>query len=111
MFEDGGQRRDFVHVSDVARANVAAVAATAPAAGFRAYNVASGTPATVGEMAPALAARAATGPSRWSPASSGPATSGTSWPHRPAPAAELGFRARVSLADGMTAFASAPLRG
>ena len=59
VFEDGGQRRDFVHVRDVADANVLALAATGggiPAGALRAYNVASGTPHTVGEMARALAA-------------------------------------------------------
>jgi dTDP-L-rhamnose 4-epimerase len=60
VFEDGGQRRDFVHVRDVARANLAALDATAPggpsAPGtLRAYNVGSGTPRTVGELAAALA--------------------------------------------------------
>lgn len=58
VFEDGRQRRDFVHVRDVAAANLAAL--TAPQAvapgGFRAYNIASGTPRTVGELAGALAA-------------------------------------------------------
>ncbi len=53
MFEDGGQRRDFVHVRDVARANVAALAALGE--GHTAYNVGSGDPHTVGEMATALA--------------------------------------------------------
>jgi dTDP-L-rhamnose 4-epimerase len=50
VFEDGGQRRDFVHVRDVARANVLAL--TEPIAGT--FNVASGTPRTVLDMARAL---------------------------------------------------------
>lgn len=57
--EDGGQRRDFVHVRDVARACVAALQAPVGAGQSRAYNIASGTPRTVGEMAAQLAAAAA----------------------------------------------------
>jgi dTDP-L-rhamnose 4-epimerase len=55
--EDGGQRRDLVHVRDVARACMAALAPpAAPVSGtVRAYNVASGTPRTVLELASALA--------------------------------------------------------
>ena len=53
VFEDGRQRRDFVHVSDVAQAFVAALAHEG--AGHHAYNVGSGTVTTIGEMAAALA--------------------------------------------------------
>ncbi|MCX4718533.1 NAD-dependent epimerase/dehydratase family protein [Streptomyces virginiae] len=62
VFEDGGQRRDFVHVRDVATAGAVALEALAEAtaptgpAGFTAYNVGSGDPRTVGDMAGALAA-------------------------------------------------------
>lgn len=55
VFEDGGQRRDFVHVDDIAAATVAAFEASLPAGGLRAFNVGSGTPRTVGDMAAELA--------------------------------------------------------
>ena len=53
VFEDGGQRRDFVHVRDVAAATVRAC--EKHVSGVRAFNVGSGTPRTVGDMARALA--------------------------------------------------------
>ncbi len=53
MFEDGGQRRDFVHVRDVAAATVSACEQQVK--GVRAFNVGSGTPRTVGDMARAIA--------------------------------------------------------
>lgn len=53
VFEDGRQRRDFVHVRDVASATVTACERQAD--GIAAYNVGSGTPRTVGDMAQALA--------------------------------------------------------
>ena len=53
VFEDGGQRRDFVHVRDVAAATVQAC--EKHVSGVRAFNVGSGTPRTVGDMARALA--------------------------------------------------------
>lgn len=59
VFEDGRQRRDFVHVRDVAAATV--LASELNTSGVRAFNVGSGTPRTVGEMAHALS-RALHGP-------------------------------------------------
>ena len=49
VFEDGGQTRDFVHVADVARANLAALCADAGVTG--AFNVASGTPRSIADLA------------------------------------------------------------
>ncbi|MEU8187653.1 NAD-dependent epimerase/dehydratase family protein [Micromonospora carbonacea] len=110
VFEDGGQRRDFVHVRDVAAANLAALAATGTGTGWRAYNVASGRPATVGELAAELA-RAAGGPP---PVVTGEFRLGDVRHVVASPAraeAELGFRAAVGLAAGIAEFAHAPLRG
>ncbi len=53
VFEDGGQRRDFVHVRDVAAATAAAVDLTDD--GLRVLNIGSGVPRTVGDLAQALA--------------------------------------------------------
>jgi dTDP-L-rhamnose 4-epimerase len=52
VFEDGSQRRDFVHVHDVARVNCLALER---AESECVLNIASGTPHTVLEMAQALA--------------------------------------------------------
>ncbi|MGH3736366.1 MAG: NAD-dependent epimerase/dehydratase family protein [Micromonosporaceae bacterium] len=108
VFEDGGQRRDFVHVEDVAAANLAALEATAHG-GFAAYNVASGEPRTVGEMATALA-EAFGGPA---PVVTGEYRLGdvrhvVASPERAR--TELGFTAKVPFTDGIREFATAPLR-
>lgn len=112
VFEDGGQRRDFVHVDDVAGANLASVLAVAgrPEGSVEAFNVGSGEVHTVGEMASALAA-----------AYGGPAPVVTAEyrlgdvRHITADSsrlrAELGWRPEVSFVDGMRAFAKEPLRG
>ncbi len=109
VFEDGGQRRDFVHVRDVAAANLAAVTATAAGPAFAAYNVASGQPHTVGEMATALAA-AYGGPA---PVVTGEYRLGdvrhvVASPDRAA--TQLDFHARIDFADGIREFATAALR-
>ena len=59
VFEDGQQRRDFVHVRDVASAVTAAAVADHPQ--VAAYNVGSGTIRTIGDLAGELA-RAYDGP-------------------------------------------------
>jgi dTDP-L-rhamnose 4-epimerase len=113
VFEDGGQRRDFVHVRDVADANVLALAATGgdvPAGTLRAYNVASGTPHTVGEMASALAAAFGGGlePKVTGEYRLGDVRHVVASPE--AAAADLGYRARIPFEDGISEFATAELR-
>ncbi|MER6075566.1 NAD-dependent epimerase/dehydratase family protein [Streptomyces sp. NPDC001817] len=56
VFEDGRQRRDFVHVRDVAAANVLALEAGPRPGTLTAYNTGSGEPHTVGDLARALSA-------------------------------------------------------
>ncbi len=107
VFEDGGQRRDFVHVRDVARANLLALDADGP--GHGALNVATGRPRTVGEMAAALS-RAMGGPA---PEITG-AWRGGDVRHVFAATGRardvLGFEAETDFEDGMREFAHAPLR-
>jgi dTDP-L-rhamnose 4-epimerase len=108
VYEDGGQMRDFVHVDDVAAANVAAVASDVE--GFAAFNVCSGRPVSIMEVAARLgevrdgAAPVVTGQYR-----SGDVRHIVA---DPANAADvLGFRAAVDWRDGLADFAFAPLRG
>jgi dTDP-L-rhamnose 4-epimerase len=54
VFEDGGQRRDFVHVRDVAAANATALEADAPRGTLTPYNTGSGTPHTIADLAESL---------------------------------------------------------
>ncbi|MFJ5228409.1 NAD-dependent epimerase/dehydratase family protein [Kitasatospora sp. NPDC088391] len=111
VFEDGGQRRDFVHVRDVAAANTAALAALPgrPAGSARAYNVGSGEVRTVGALAAALAAELG-GPA---PVVTGEYRLGDVR-HVTADStrlrAELGWRPRVPFAVGVAEFARAPQR-
>jgi dTDP-L-rhamnose 4-epimerase len=112
VFEDGGQMRDFVHVDDVAAANVAAVAADR--GGFTAANVCSGQPISIMEVATMLceARGSAVGPV--APVVTGQYRSGDvrHIVADPARAADvLGFRAVVKPREGLRDFAFAPLRG
>jgi dTDP-L-rhamnose 4-epimerase len=108
VFEDGGQTRDFVHVRDVAAANVRAL--TTPDAVAGAFNVASGTPRTILDMASALARAHGGG---IEPEVTGDWRAGDVR-HVFASAARaadtLGFRAAVDFDAGMQEFGSAPLR-
>ena len=56
VFEDGAQRRSFIHVRDVAAANIAAAEALDRQPGFRAYNVGADDVHTIGDVAAALSA-------------------------------------------------------
>ncbi|MFD8267644.1 NAD-dependent epimerase/dehydratase family protein [Streptomyces althioticus] len=107
VFEDGEQRRDFVHVRDVASANVAALEADPPAGALTAYNTGSGTPHTVGEMAQALA-EAHGGPS---PVVTGDYRLGDVR-HITADSTRLrtalGWKPEVTFEEGMREFAVAP---
>ncbi|HEY2765593.1 MAG TPA: NAD-dependent epimerase/dehydratase family protein [Pseudonocardiaceae bacterium] len=107
VLEDGKQRRDFVHVTDVARANALALAAPEP--GFRAVNVCSGEPHTVGELAAELAA-ALGGPAPKIVGGARPADVRHVVADPALAARLLDFRATVRFADGVAAFATDPLR-
>jgi len=108
VFEDGAQRRDFVHVRDVAAANVSALSADQPGQ-LRAYNIASGEPHTIGQMAHALAGEFG-GPE---PLVTGEFRLGDVRHVVASPALarfELGFLARTAFRAGMAEFATARLR-
>ncbi|MFI6515010.1 NAD-dependent epimerase/dehydratase family protein [Spirillospora sp. NPDC050679] len=105
VYEDGRQRRDFVHVRDVARANVLSL--NASHTGLRAYNIASGEPRTIAEMAHALA-DAYGGPT---PVVTGAYRLGDVRHIVASPEnarRELGFTAQVPFSEGMAEFALAP---
>lgn len=113
VYEDGLQMRDFVHVQDVAQANLAALESLAAVPGkvpgHRAYNVASGRPRTVLDLATALA-RELSGPE---PVVVGGGRSGDVRHVVADPArirAELGFAAQVGFDEGIAEFAAAPMR-
>jgi dTDP-L-rhamnose 4-epimerase len=109
VLEDGRQQRDFVHVDDVAEANVLACGAEPEPGALTALNVCSGEPRTVGDLARELALVSG-GPS--------PVIAGGTRPGDvrhvvadPARAREvLGFTARTSFERGVRAFATAALR-
>ncbi len=113
VFEDGGQMRDFVHVSDVAAANLAAVRAVADASAgaFASYNVCSGVPVSIRRVADLVVE--GTG-ADLTPAVTGEYRAGDVRHVVASPARardELGFTATVTPEEGLRAFATAPLRG
>ena len=108
VFEDGGQMRDFVHVDDVAAANLAAV--ESGLGGFAPFNVCSGRPISIMEVAAELCEnRGAESPVVTGQYRSGDVRHIVASPARAAE--QLGFRAAVDPRDGLREFAFAPLRG
>lgn len=111
VFEDGAQTRDFVHVRDVARANLLAIDSSWTGA----CNIASGEPHTIADMARSLAAAFAEthGPDAPEPITTGEYRLGDVRHIVASPdlAAEaLGFHPEIAFTEGMAAFASEPLR-
>ncbi|MGC5246351.1 NAD-dependent epimerase/dehydratase family protein [Gordonia sp. DT219] len=111
VFEDGRQMRDFVHVDDVASANVMAIESLleGPGAMFCPLNIASGHPISIGEVATILSDELS-GPV---PVITGEFRAGDvrHVVADPARAADvLGFRARIDPQSGLRAFAKEPLR-
>jgi dTDP-L-rhamnose 4-epimerase len=112
VFEDGRQERDFVHVADVAHANVLALEAVAEreAGTHTAYNICSGIPVTVLQVAERLTAGLAPD---LTPIVTGEYRLGDVRHIVASPARardELGFTAAVHPREGITRFATEPLR-
>jgi dTDP-L-rhamnose 4-epimerase len=107
VFEDGRQLRDFVHVRDVARANVLALRSSVSGA----FNVCSGDPRSVGDMAEALAdAFDVDGLRPQVVGGFRPGDVRHVFASAERAASALGFRAEVGCAAGMREFATAALR-
>ena len=109
--EDGRQLRDFVHVLDVASANVLAL--TGPPRPC-VFNIGSGHPHSVGEMAQALASALGSEPGdeRWPVITGGYRLGDVRHVYALTDAArnDLGFVASVDFTAGMRSFATATLR-
>lgn len=108
VLEDGRQRRDFVHVSDVAAANLLALTTPVPDA-LTPVNVCSGQPHTVGELAHELAA-AMGGPAPVLVGGGRPADVRHVVADPTRAARLLGFTARTGFAEGVAGLAAAPSR-
>ncbi|GAC1417564.1 MAG: NAD-dependent epimerase/dehydratase family protein [Actinomycetota bacterium] len=111
VLEDGKQTRDFVHVRDVAHANVLALLSPLSLSGPVAFNISSGTPRTVGEMAEAMCDAAGREAPR--PEYPGGYRLGDVR-HIVASASRageiLGFKAQVPFSAGIAEFLRAPMR-
>ncbi len=106
VFEDGGQRRDFIHVSDIAHCNVLAL--TNPVATHGAFNVCTGVPKTILDMAQALRPDGAPEPEVVGGHRLGDIRHVFASPARAQE--QLGFTAAIGFDDGMREFRTAPLR-
>jgi dTDP-L-rhamnose 4-epimerase len=108
LYEDGNPTRDFVHVSDVAAATMTALTLDRP--GYRAYNVASGIPHSIGDVARALsAARGGRPPVVTGQYRIGDVRHIVASPQRLM--RETGWRPAVDFESGMKEFAHEPMSG
>ena len=110
VFEDGGQMRDFVHVTDVARANLASIEAVAAdqLAPYEAFNVCSGEPVSIRDVAQMLGAASGIDPVVTGQYRLGDVRHVVASPERARRV--LGFDAQVMPAQGLAAFVHEPLR-
>ena len=105
VFEDGQQRRDFVHVEDVARAFLLAL--DQPQAAGQVYNIASGVDRSVREVGDLLAE--AMGCPELTPEIAGKARAGDirhNIPDITKAETELGYRARMDFSAGLAELAA-----
>lgn len=109
VLEDGHQRRDFIHVADVALANALAIDTAGVDGALLPVNVASGDPHTIGELAIMLAA-ARNGPAPMVVGGARPADVRHVVADPTNARRLLGFQAQTPFAAGITEFATAPLR-
>lgn len=112
VYEDGRQLRDFVHVRDVARATADSLewsGERGAAPEHRTWNVSSGTPRSVLDLARALAdATGGPEPDVVGGGRPGDVRHVVADPARIT--ADLGFTARIPFAEGIAEFAEAPMR-
>jgi dTDP-L-rhamnose 4-epimerase len=109
VLEDGKQRRDFVHVTDVALANALATETQSTEGTLTPVNICSGTPHTVGDLATELA-KACHGPQPTVIGGSRPGDVRHVVADPTAAREKLGFTAKTTFEKGIAAFATAPLR-
>lgn len=110
VFEDGGQMRDFVHVEDVARANLLALESVTEGhgAGFAAFNICSGRPVSILDVARRIGADRGIEPRVTGEYRLGDVRHVVASPDRARDL--LGFDAAIDPVRGLASFATAPLR-
>ncbi len=109
VFEDGGQRRDFIHVVDVALAN--RLALTAPHSVMGSYNIATGHASTILQMADAVSS--GVGDGGIAPIVTGEYRIGDVRHITASPdlaRTTFGFVAQIDATSGLREFATAPMR-